>query len=104
MVTDVNQYLGNPNLKKANVPVEFTKEQIQEYQKCMDDPVYFIQEYMKIVSLDEGLVPLKCMTFKKRLYKHFMTIVLQFVNFLDSQVNQQLLLLISCIMFCLIQM
>ena len=52
MATDVNQYLGNPNLKKANVPVEFTKEQIQEYQKCMDDPVYFIQEYMKIVSLD----------------------------------------------------
>ena len=43
MVTDVNQYLGNPNLKKANVPVEFTKEQIQEYQKCMDDPIYFIQ-------------------------------------------------------------
>ena len=52
MATDQNQYLGNPLLKKANVPVEFTKEQIQEYQKCMDDPVYFIQEYMKIVSLD----------------------------------------------------
>ena len=32
MVTDVNQYLGNPNLKKANVPVEFTKEQIQHLQ------------------------------------------------------------------------
>ena len=41
-------YLGNPNLKKANVPVEFTKEQIQEYQKCMGDPIYFIQTYMKI--------------------------------------------------------
>ena len=33
MATDNNQYLGNPLLKKANVPVEFTKEQIQEYQK-----------------------------------------------------------------------
>ena len=29
MATDVNQYLGNPNLKKTNVPVEFTKEQIK---------------------------------------------------------------------------
>ena len=37
-MTDQNQYLGNPNLKRANVSVEFTKEQIQEYQKCMDDP------------------------------------------------------------------
>ena len=43
MATDVNQYLGNPNLKKTNVPVEFTKEQIKEYQKCMDNPIYFIQ-------------------------------------------------------------
>ena len=71
MVTDVNQYLGNPNLKKANVPVEFTKEQIQEYQKCMDDPVYFIQEYMKIVSLDEGLVPFKMYDFQKHMVQTF---------------------------------
>ena len=69
--TDVNQYLGNPLLKKANVPVEFTKEQIQEYQKCMDDPVYFIQEYMKIVSLDEGLVPFKMYDFQQNMVKTF---------------------------------
>ena len=30
MATNHNQYLGNPNLKKSNVKVEFTKEQIQE--------------------------------------------------------------------------
>ena len=71
MVTDVNQYLGNPNLKKANVPVEFTKEQIQEYQKCMDEPIYFIQEYMKIVSLDEGLVPFKMYDFQKHMVQTF---------------------------------
>ena len=71
MATDVNQYLGNPNLKKANVPVEFTKEQIQEYQKCMDDPVYFIQEYMKIVSLDEGLVPFKMYDFQQDMVQTF---------------------------------
>ena len=71
MATDVNQYLGNPLLKKANVPVEFTKEQIQEYQKCMDDPVYFIQEYMKIVSLDEGLVPFKMYDFQQNMVQTF---------------------------------
>ena len=71
MATDVNQYLGNPNLKKSNVPVEFTKEQIQEYQKCMDDPVYFIQEYMRIVSLDEGLVPFKMYDFQKDMVQTF---------------------------------
>ena len=71
MATDVNQYLGNPNLKKANVPVEFTKEQIQEYQKCMDDPIYFIQEHMKIVSLDEGLVPFNMYDFQKNMVQTF---------------------------------
>ena len=71
MATDQNQYLGNPLLKKANVPVEFTKEQIQEYQKCMDDPVYFIQEHMKIVSLDEGLVPFKMYDFQRNMVQTF---------------------------------
>ena len=43
-------YLGNPNLKKANVSEDFTPDQIQEYLKCADDPIYFIREYLKIVS------------------------------------------------------
>ena len=54
-----NIYLGNPNLKKANTQIEFTKEQIQEYLKCKEDPVYFAQNYVKIVTLDHGLQPFK---------------------------------------------
>ena len=50
-------YLGNPNLKPGGVGIEFTKEQVQEYLKCSQDPIYFIKNYVKIVSLDEGLVP-----------------------------------------------
>ena len=38
---------------------EWTKEEILEYQRCMKDPLYFIQTYVKIVSLDEGLIPFK---------------------------------------------
>ena len=64
-------YLGNPNLKKANTPIEFTKENIQEFLKCKDDPVYFANNYIKIVSLDEGLVPFKQYPFQKKLIKNF---------------------------------
>ena len=60
-------YLGNPNLKKVNVPVEFTQEQIIEFDRCSKDPLYFIQNYVKIVSLDEGLVPFKMYDFQKEM-------------------------------------
>ncbi len=50
-------YLGNPNLKKANVATNFTPKQVQEFIKCSKDPVYFIKKYIKIVSLDEGVIP-----------------------------------------------
>ena len=59
------QYLGNPNLKSAGVEVEYTKEQIAEYIKCSKDPIYFIKNYIKIVSLDEGLVPFTMWDFQE---------------------------------------
>ena len=66
-MTDINHYLGNPLLKKANVQVEWTKDQILEYQKCMQDPLYFCQKYIKIVSLDEGLIPFDVYNFQKEM-------------------------------------
>jgi len=60
-----NVYLGNPNLKKANTPVEFTEENIIEFVRCKNDPVYFAENYVKIVSLDEGLVPFKPYDFQR---------------------------------------
>tara|TARA_S200002703_G_C3801178_1_gene247620 strand:- start:2141 stop:3793 length:1653 start_codon:yes stop_codon:yes gene_type:complete len=66
-----NQYLGNPNLKKTNVPFEYTEEQVAEYAKCMRDPLYFIQTYMRIVSLDEGLIPFKMYDFQKEMVGTF---------------------------------
>ena len=64
-------YKGNPNLKAENVPVEFTKEQISEYLKCKEDPVYFALKYIRIVSLDEGLIPFDMYDFQKDLIKNF---------------------------------
>ena len=64
-MADQNQYLGNPNLKKANTDVEFTKDNIKEYHKCAQSPTYFIENYVQIVSLDEGLVPFEMYDFQK---------------------------------------
>ena len=50
-------YNANPNLKASGVPVQFTEDQVREYIKCKDDPVYFIQKYVKIISLDHGIIP-----------------------------------------------
>ena len=67
----MENYLGNPNLKKANVAQEWTKEEVEEYTKCMKDPLYFIQTYIKIVSLDEGLIPFKLYDFQKEMVGTF---------------------------------
>jgi hypothetical protein len=52
-------YLGNSLLKASNVPLNFTKDEIEEYIKCADDPIYFIENYCKIVTLDHGLQAFK---------------------------------------------
>jgi hypothetical protein len=64
-------YLGNPNLKKANVAVEFTQEQILEFVRCKNDPVYFAKNYIKIVSLDYGEIPFKMYPFQEKLINNF---------------------------------
>ena len=66
-----SQYLGNPNLKKAFVSQEFTKENILEFQKCMNNPQYFIEKYIKIVSLDKGLIPFDMYPFQKEMVGTF---------------------------------
>ena len=66
-----DQYLGNPNLKKAHTPSRFTKKQIQEVMKCLEDPKYFIQEYLKIVTIDKGLVPFEMYDFQRKMVDTF---------------------------------
>jgi len=68
-MSTTDAYLGNPNLKKVNTPQEFTKEEIIEFTKCQQDPIYFMEQHMKIVSLDEGLVPFKMFDFQKKIVK-----------------------------------
>ena len=66
-----NVYLGNPNLKKANTEIEFTEEQISEFIKCREDPVYFAKNYIKIINVDEGLVGFDMWPFQEKLISRF---------------------------------
>ena len=65
-------YLGNPNLKKAGTPIQFTKKQINEWVKCKQDPIYFATHYIKIINLDEGLVPFDMNDFQKKIPINFL--------------------------------
>jgi len=60
-----SNYLGNPNLKKSNVEVQYTKKQMAEYIKCAEDPIYFFKKYIKIVNVDKGLIKFKPYDFQE---------------------------------------
>ena len=64
-------YLSNPNLKKVGVNIEFTQEQIQEYVKCANDPIYFVKNFVKIVHVDRGLIPLDLYEYQERMINTF---------------------------------
>ena len=71
MPTKSDIYLGNPNLKKANTQQEFSEEDIVEFVRCKDDPVYFTENHIKIVNVDEGLVSFDMYKFQKKLIRNF---------------------------------
>ncbi len=66
-------YNGNPNLPKAGSKVEWSLEKIKEYERCMEDPVYFTRKYMKIVHVDRGVVPLDLFDFQEEVVRNYPT-------------------------------
>ena len=64
-------YNGNSSLKRAGVEIEYTHDQLIEITKCIKDPVYFIKKYVKIVNVDEGLVPFNMWPFQEEMVKGF---------------------------------
>lgn len=63
--------MGNPLLKRANVANEFSQEQLFELAKCAVDPVYFAKNYIKIVNIDDGLVPFDMWPFQEKMLRIF---------------------------------
>ncbi len=64
-------YLGNDNLKRIGVELQYTEEQVKEIIKCSEDPVYFIRNYVKIVNVDKGLVPFEMWKFQEDMVSTF---------------------------------
>ena len=64
-------YNNNPLLKKANISLDFTQDQIEEYLKCSEDPVYFIKNYIQIIHVDKGLVPFDLYDFQEDMVEKF---------------------------------
>jgi hypothetical protein len=52
-------YNGNNRLKQLGFSIDYEPWHIEEIAKCIEDPIYFIETYCKIVSLDRGLVAFK---------------------------------------------
>lgn len=66
-----DSYLGNPNVKRDGVSHQFTQHELEEYKKCMVDPKYFAQTYIKVISLDKGLVPFELYPYQEKMFDHF---------------------------------
>ena len=60
----IEGYRGNNRIKASNVPIEWTKELIEEYIRCRDDIIYFVEKYFKIIT-EDGLVPIVLRPFQK---------------------------------------
>jgi len=64
-------YLGNSSIKRDGVEQEWTQNEINEYARCLKDPVYFAENYVRVISLDDGLVPFKLYPYQEKMVNHF---------------------------------
>ena len=72
--TDAPHYLGNPNVKAPHSNLEYTPEQLREYKKCMEDPIYFSETYVKIMSVDFGEIPFSLYDFQRNMIESYKNI------------------------------
>ena len=70
-MTEHGTYLGNPLLKSAHVPQDWSEEQVGEYIRCQQNPLHFVSEHIKIVSLDEGLINFDVRDYQKDMIDRF---------------------------------
>jgi len=70
-IDNLKGYKGNINLKGINQEIDWTPELVSEYIKCYNDPIYFIETYMKIINVNEGLVSFKLYDYQKEMINGF---------------------------------
>jgi len=71
MLNQIKSYLGNPNVKRDGVQEQWTPKLLQEYKRCMDDPIYFARKYIKVIALDKGLVSFDLYPYQENMFNHF---------------------------------
>ena len=71
MSTQSDGYLGNALVKRDGLKQNFTEEQIEEYVKCMEDPLYFASKFIKVIAPSKGLVQYKPYPYQKKMMKTF---------------------------------
>jgi hypothetical protein len=59
-------YRNNPKLKPPGIELQYTKEQLDEYIKCANDPVYFCNKYIKVKTLDKGIMPFELYDYQQK--------------------------------------
>ena len=64
-------YLGNQNVKRDGLSLDYTQEEVNEYIRCTDDPIYFAEKYVKIITLDKGLQQFKPYDYQREMFKQF---------------------------------
>lgn len=60
---------ANPAIKRPHKESEFTPELITELKRCSVDPIYFIENYIKVVDPIKGAVPMKLFEYQKEMLK-----------------------------------
>ena len=68
---DPGAYKGNPMLKARGEQHDFTQDQVKEFIKCSQDPEYFLTNYIKVISLDDGIIPFHPYPFQQKLVTSF---------------------------------
>jgi len=66
-ISYTNTYRGSQTLKRTGIPISWTPDRISEYIKCKDDPIYFAENYIKVVNSDEGAVLIKLFDYQKEM-------------------------------------
>jgi hypothetical protein len=64
-------YNGNSALPRADAEIALTQHELAEYVRCTNDVYYFINNYVKIVHVDRGIVPFRMWPFQEEIVQAF---------------------------------
>lgn len=64
-------YVGNPNVKAPHQEWEYSTEEFKEFQRCLNDPIYFAETYVRILHVDWGEIPLTQYPFQRDMINSF---------------------------------